>query len=231
MEDLFKSLGTEDIHGGRAMDTENQKILENAEHYGEDLANLEDELDELEADFNKGDFEKPTVKATMDVEKSFQKAIQSTKQPAAPAPSKSSLDSFYRTLYCRQKQRDSEKAFTFHKLNNDEMEKTNFELDLIENKAQFYFIDVQEDFSNKSRLLVFGKVKVKDQDPVSCCLVVNNMDRRYYFFKKENENVVSPNDLDCGTSKGRSHEENREEASSILQEHQGRDCHRQVLLL
>lgn len=188
MEDLFKSLGTEDAHGGRVMDTENQRILANAEHYGEDLANLEDELDELEADFNKGDPEKPTVRPTMDVERQIQKAIESTntKQAAAPAPSKSNLDSFYKTLYSRQKQRDAEKAFTFHKLkNDDEMEKTHYDLELIENKAQFYFIDVQEDFSNKSRLLVFGKVRVKGQDPVSCCLVVHNMERRYYFFKRK----------------------------------------------
>lgn len=192
MDDLFKTLDAEESHGHKGMDAENQKILANAEHYGEDMANLEDELDELEAGINQTETHKPVFKGTMDIEKPAQKIYQAPKQAAPAANYQKTGDdsSFFRTMYSRQKQREQEKAFTYHVMNKDDTEKQAYELDLVENKAQFYFIDVQEDFLNKSRLLVFGKVKVKGRDPVSCCMVVHNMERRYFFFKKENENIV-----------------------------------------
>lgn len=196
MDELFNQLeGNENAAKQRAsyidpsVSIENRKILQEAEHVAEAFANLEDELDELEAQMEVD--VKPEIRGTMDIEKPVQKPIQRP-IPVASVPniSNAGFDSFIRTLYSRQKERDKEKAFTLHKLGQDEVEEKRYELDLVENKAQLYLIDVQEDFQNKSRLLVFGKVKVKDHPPVSCCLAVLGMERRYYFFKKENENVV-----------------------------------------
>ena len=179
------------------MDSENQKILERSENYVAALANLEDELDLLEAE-QQGSGPLPDVKGTMDIERPPQRSVQ-TPKPTAPALAPYSgpgLDPFIRTFYSRQKEREKEKAFTFYKPEQNEVEEKKYELDLSDNKAQLYLIDVQEDFLNRSRLLVFGKIKVKGQAPVSCCLAVNGMERRYYFFKKENENVVISSHID-----------------------------------
>lgn len=196
MDDLLKQFDAEGGDDHRGMDSENQKILASAGNYADTLANLEDELDELEAEHNVLETDKKAVyTGTMDIERSVQKLIQTPKPVHAPSTgaSHSGVDAFIKGLYCRQKDREREGAFNFSASGNLDKERSSYTLDLVEDKARFYYIDVQEDFHDKSRLLVFGKVKVKDRDPVSCCLVVNGMERRYYFFKKENESVVRVN--------------------------------------
>lgn len=163
------------------------------------MENLEDELDALEEKEMLDQIDAPQIKSSsngggrlMDIEKpSYRSAYNNQAPKAAVTTSKSSNnDSFLRTLYTRQVERNKEKAFTFYSPELDNVDTKNYELDLHENKAQFYLIDIQEDFSLKSRVLVYGKVKVRGEQPVSCCLVVNNMERCYYFFKRENDQVV-----------------------------------------
>lgn len=209
MDKLFEEFDANDGSKPKGtMDAENQEILAKGENYVNVMANLEDELELLEAAQQHASGPKNGIKPTMDIERPPQKPAQTYRPaPAATHQSNAGFDSFIRTLYSRQKEREREKAFTFYKSEQNETEDKKHELDLNDNKAQVYLIDVQEDYQNKSRLLVYGKVKVKGQAPVSCCLAVNGMERRYYFFKKENEQVVNSSDLDYRANPGRSYEE------------------------
>lgn len=161
--------------------------------------NLDDELEALEEIENqKVDTVHPHVSSTasrgMDIEKPIRpiKPSYQPYNPQATAPKSSSNDSFIKTLYTRQAERMKPNLdFQFYSKEIDNVEEKHYELELSEGKAQFYYIDIQEDFNHKSRVFVYGKVKVKGGDNVSCCLVVNNMERCYYFFKRENEQVVS----------------------------------------
>ena len=166
---------------------ENKKILAESENLISDLDNLDEELNNLEAKLGLNPATQPKHK--MDVEKQ-QITAKKTQNPVY-STNNTGFDTFIKTLYSRQNERSKENAFILSNSQKDEIESNNYELDLIDKKAQFYLIDVQEDFQNKSRLLVYGKIKVKNQTPVSCCLVVNGMERRYYFFKRENDTVVS----------------------------------------
>lgn len=190
MDELFKEIDGGNAEPAGAFSSENKKILQESANLVENMANLDDELDMLEAQMEP---DAAPIKGTMDIEKPAPKLISQQKPAMALSNiSNSGLDSFIRTLYTRQKERDKERAFTLHKSDNRDLEldSNNYELDVVDNKAHFYYIDIQEDFTNKSRLLLFGKVKVKGKPPVSCCVAVHGMERRYYFFKKENDNVT-----------------------------------------
>lgn len=173
-------------------------VAENNEVIEQIFDNLEDELEALE-EKEQGDAHVPDKGpgrgTPMDIEKPYKPVYQEKTQykpskPATNVPQSTVLGSFIPTLYTRQKERNTEKAFKFFSPDLDSIEEKKYELDLHDGKAQFYMIDVQENFSDKSTTLVYGKVKVKSSDPVSCCLAVKNMERCYYFFKRENDQVV-----------------------------------------
>lgn len=184
----------------------NGMIAENREIIEEIYDNLEDELDALE-EKHQDDAVVPDKTASrgtpMDIEKPYKPVYQEKSlykpskplyEPSKPAATTSQtpamLGSFIPSLYTRQKERTTEKAFKFSSPDLDSIDEKKYDLDLHDRKAQFYLIDVQENFSDKSTALVYGKVKVKGSDPVSCCLAVKNMERCYYFFKRENDQVV-----------------------------------------
>ena len=193
MNELFKNLEQPDQPvGGNNI----SKLME--ENMEDVLENLEDELEALE----KKEQQQPDItgqhlvssSATrgMDIERP-RPNIHAQAQKAQTATNKGGAsDSFIRSLYTRQTERMRPNPdFVFYSKEVETFEDRNYELDLNEGKAQFFYIDVQEDFNHKSRLFVYGKVKVKGGENVSCCLAVNNMEREYYFFKRENNQVVN----------------------------------------
>lgn len=180
----------------------NGMVAENREIIEEIYDNLEDELEALE-EKHQDDIVVPVKAASrgtpMDIEKPYKPVYQekTVYKPSKPAATTSQnpaiLGSFIPSLYTRQKERTTEKAFKFFSPDLDSVEEKKYDLDLHDGKAQFYLIDVQENFNDKSTALVYGKVKVKGSDPVSCCIAVKNMERCYYFFKRENDQVVRYN--------------------------------------
>jgi hypothetical protein len=193
MNELFKNLEQPDQPAGgnnisRLMEENMEDVLEN----------LEDELDELEKkeqqqpDIGGQQLVSSSATRGMDIER-LRPNIHTQAQKAQTATNKGGAsDSFIRSLYTRQTERMRPNPdFVFFSKDVETFEERNYELDLNEDgKAQFFYIDVQEDFNHKSRLFVYGKVKVKGGENVSCCLAVNNMEREYYFFKRDNDQVV-----------------------------------------
>lgn len=60
-----------------------------------------------------------------------------------------------------------------------------------ENKAHFYYIDIQEDAKKKSQVLLYGKIKMEGTETMaSACIVVEGMQRSYYVFKRDNDSIT-----------------------------------------
>lgn len=190
MNQLFKDLEATDHAAGT---TNGTKLQEE----DIDLDNLEEELNALEAiEIQKNEQPQMNMSSTatrgMDIERPVKPAVQGYQaQKPQPSIKGTSNESFIKSLYTRQSERMKPiTEFMFYSKDVDNYEERQYELETQEGKAQFFYIDVQEDFNHKSRLFVHGKVKVKGGQTVSCCLVVNNMERVYYFFKRENDQVV-----------------------------------------
>lgn len=160
---------------------------------GPAIAGLDDELEALEADYRhqtngNGSTQKPTHFSKMDVERPSANQASAVR-PAQMQPSSvdrgfkddKSFESFMKSLYCRSKHR-------YMDFTSKHQEDRKVEVETFENKAHFYYIDVQEDTRrDKGQLFVYGKIKTKDRGVASCCIAIKDMERTFYIFKRDNE--------------------------------------------
>ncbi len=153
-------------------------------------AGLDDELEALEAEYRNQTADKKVISNQKPIQGSSRMDIERT--PSAFNAQKSaqhsthlkddkSFDSFRKTLYIWNKNMKNP---------SPNLEQAKGEVEIFENKAHFYYIDIQEDVRrDKGQLFLYGKVKTKGGSFASCCIVIKDMLRTYYIFKRDNENV------------------------------------------
>lgn len=169
------------------------------------------ELEALEAEHAQQSSVKPT--RGMDIETPQPKfgPSQNINKPITPTHSQQYVEKlspdFYKSLYSLQAYNytaNKQSPFDFRaQVQDPEQDYKAESIYTDQNVGYFYYIDIHEDPKKKSKLYLYGKLKLKGEKDkyASCCISVNNMERCYYFIKRANEDITLEQVLDEVTKK------------------------------
>lgn len=163
---------------------------------------LEAELEELEEqelqnqykNVGAGVLAQPQPQQGMDEETPrrapVQTSAQKSSQRSAPGVySAKDMDAFVRGLYSKQRG----KNIDFFRKDNGETGSENepkLFLDKETGFARFYYADMHDNFKQKSKVHMYGKVRLEDGRHMSACLTVENVERCIWVFKRPRADVV-----------------------------------------
>lgn len=150
---------------------------------------LEDELGDLEEQMQQMDIE--TAPAPSKPVAIPQQRAAVVAKPSAVLPmNDKEAATLARNLYTHRKG----KYFNLQRdLKNEDLQGGRQAPRLTNGKLHFYWIDIQEDYRKKSLVHLYGKVRLENGQCASACLTVENMQRTYYFIKRENETITLAN--------------------------------------